>query len=91
MAYTITVNPQMLTSLDTSNHEITIDCGENGPGDDPLLIEIVSGTHKFAVDQPSTNSSASYTTAGTKVIITAKKGKLNTSAANAGETFRISW
>lgn len=89
--YTVTVNPQMLTSVDTYNHEIFINCGENGPGDDPLLIEIVSGTHKFAVDQPSTNSSASYTTAGTKAIITVKKGNLHTSAANAGETFRISW
>jgi hypothetical protein len=89
--YTVTVNPQMLTSVDTSNHEINIDCGENGPGDDPLMIEIVSGTHKFAVDQPASNSSASYTTAGTKVIITAKKGKLNTSAATENESFRISW
>ena len=89
--YTVTVNPQMLTSVNTSDHEIFIDCGENGPGDDPLMIEVVSGTHKFAVDQVSTLSSASYTTAGTKVIITVKKGNLHTSAANAGETFRISW
>jgi hypothetical protein len=89
--YTVTVNPQMLTSVDTSNHEIDIQCGDVGPANDPIMIEILSGTHKFAVGQPASNSSASYTTAGTKVIITVKEGKLNTSAANAGETFRLSW
>lgn len=81
----------MITAVDTNNHEIDIQCGENGPGNDCLMIEVVTGTHKFAVNQDAGNSSASYTTAGTKVIITVKNGRLNTKATTAGDQFRLSW
>ncbi len=60
------------------------------------LIEVVSGTWKFAAGEIASNSSAEWT-AGQKVDIqlrNASRGrpqlKLNIKAANSSETFKIS-
>ena len=98
MAQTITTLPELVTSADGNNHVLTINQEVFNKDPNPIVsIEVVTGSFNFAVGEDASNSSASYT-AGQKLVLTLRNGnirtadkKLNFKAANASETFKISY
>jgi len=62
MADVITSNPQLITSVDTNvDHEVQFHPNFSPIIGDVVFIEVVSGTFKFCIGSPATNSSATYT------------------------------
>lgn len=91
---TLQANPALVTLGDTNENVIVFNPVLMGglPGG-PLTaaVEIVSGTVNFNTEgQPAANG-ASYTTAGTKFIISFRPSQgISVKATNIGDSFKIS-
>ncbi len=92
---TLTANPALCTPGNTSENIVKFDPAFNnsfpGNGLVTATVEIVSGTINFnTCGQPAANG-ASYTTAGTKFIVSFRVHEgLSVKAASATDSFKIS-
>ena len=91
---TLVANPALVTAGDTNENVIVFHPNFNDSMDGVLTaaIEIVSGTINFNTDgQPAANG-ASYTTAGTKFIVSFKNSTgISFKAASAADQFKVSF
>lgn len=90
---TITVSniPELITAADANDNDLLFSSRSGITNPLVVFIEIVSGTFKFNVGAVASLSSATYI-AEDKVMITIGPGvKLNFKAANAAESFKISY
>lgn len=90
----LTANPALCTPGNTSENIVKFDSAFNnsmGSGYVTATVEIVSGTLNFnTCGQPAANG-ASYTTAGTKFIVSFRVSEgLSVKAGAASDSFKIS-
>ncbi len=91
---TLVANPALVTAPDTNSNTIVFDAVFNDIMSpiNVATIEIVSGTFKFNTMGNSAAGGASYTTAGTKLVVSFKSNTgIQYQATTAGDTFRISF
>ena len=91
---TITTNPTLVTSSDTKSTTIVFDQPSLGSilaAINTAYIEVVSGTFNFNVGGAASATNGTYV-GGDKLILTFGNGKsIDFKAANAAETFKISF
>lgn len=90
---TIVANPATVTPGNTSENIIYFDPSlQSGwPGLVTATVEIVSGTINFNTGRQPAANGASYTTAGTKFIVSFRPADgLSVKAASATDSFKIS-
>lgn len=90
MADSIISIPFKIVSIDTNEHELSIDPSLIGDAPIVVVLEVTTGTIKFSVGRPSSGQSATFTqSTNNKTVVTFIKGKnsLFYTATTIGDTF----
>ena len=87
-------NPALVTATDTGENVIQFGSDFDAALSSPVTaaIEIVTGTFNFNSMGNTAASGASYTTAGTKVLVTFKNASgISFKATTIGDSFKVSF
>jgi len=90
---TIDANPALVTATDTGENVVVFGSDFNDVMSSPVtaMIEIVTGTFSFNSMGNTAATGASYTTAGTKVLVTFKNSSgISFKATTINDAFKIS-